>query len=152
MEKLKNAFGSWIEESSKSTTYWKAAIKLRLANKIGEKMAEHGMNRAGLASEVGHSRSYITQVLGGSKNLTIDSMVTFADAFGLVPRIEFVHPEEFWCEACYFNAEFTGIELPGDLTFDFADFGPSWVFAGETEGQSDDPQEIGSDWEWEKAA
>ena len=151
MSKPTRKFGSWIEKRDSGPGYWKAAIKFRLANRIGDWMTQMGMSRADLAREVGHSRSYITQVLGGNKNLTIDSMVTFAGAFGLVPRIEFVRHEEFWCDAYYFNADFPGIIMPSEATFDFGSLESSWGFSG------DDVQPIEhmaseADWEWEKAA
>jgi len=48
-------------------------------------MESNGLSQAGLAREVGISRSTISAVLGGVRSLTKEQVVTLARHFGLAP-------------------------------------------------------------------
>jgi len=43
-------------------------------------MERQGVNKAELARRVGKSRAYVTQSLGGDRNMTLGSVARFADA------------------------------------------------------------------------
>jgi transcriptional regulator with XRE-family HTH domain len=108
MEKKKNPFNGWIQKRRTRPGYWKAALKTRIADEIDRLTVASKMSRADLAREAGCSKPYITQVLRGGKNLTIDTMVNFACVFGLVPRIEFVEPAAFWSPMYFFTLDVRG--------------------------------------------
>jgi transcriptional regulator with XRE-family HTH domain len=45
-----------------------------------EAMARHGIGKADLARKLGVSKPYVTKLLGGGANLTLESMVRLAEA------------------------------------------------------------------------
>jgi transcriptional regulator with XRE-family HTH domain len=45
-------------------------------------MAEQGISKADLARKLGVSKPYVTKLLGGGANLTLESMVRLAEALG----------------------------------------------------------------------
>jgi len=47
---------------------------------IRELMDRQGVSKAELARRVGKSRAYVTQSLGGDRNMTLGSLARFADA------------------------------------------------------------------------
>lgn len=65
-------------------------VQLDVAVDIERLMEAEGLSKKELATRIGSSASYITQVLSGEKNLTIKSMVKLANAMGKRPRIEFI--------------------------------------------------------------
>jgi transcriptional regulator with XRE-family HTH domain len=60
------------------------APKVRLAqgasNVIRALMESRGVSKAELARRVGKSRAYVTQSLGGDRNMTLGTLASFADA------------------------------------------------------------------------
>lgn len=51
-------------------------------------MERQGVNKAELARRVGKSRAYVTQSLGGDRNMTLGSLERFADALNADAVIE----------------------------------------------------------------
>lgn len=123
MATTKNPFNGWIQKRRTRPGYWKAALKARIADEIDRLTVTANMSRADLAREAGCSKPYITQVLRGEKNLTIDTMVNFACVFGLVPRIEFVEPGAFWSPMYFFTIDAKGQAFGsiGKVQVDFED-------------------------------
>ena len=56
--------------------------KLNLALAFNQYMKRLGWNNADLARELGSSRAYITKIMRGDQNLTIDKITEIADALG----------------------------------------------------------------------
>ncbi len=53
-----------------------------IAQRVWEVMERKGISRAQLAEALGKSRPFISQVLSGSKNLTLRTVADLADALG----------------------------------------------------------------------
>ena len=62
---------------------------LEIANKIHELMVEQDVSRAELANRLGTSRAHITQVLSGSRNMTLRTVSDVGWALGLRVSIDF---------------------------------------------------------------
>lgn len=56
--------------------------KLSLALAFNQYMKKLGWNNADLARELGTSRAYITKIMRGDQNLSIDKITEIADALG----------------------------------------------------------------------
>ncbi len=67
-----------------------ASIAIDFAFNIAKKMYEDGIKKKGLAKQLGVSSAYITKLLNGITNMTIETMVKVADAvgFNLIVKLE----------------------------------------------------------------
>ena len=71
-----------LERQKQTTEYWVEMAKDEVADEIFELMEQEGINKAELARRLGKSRAYITKVLQGGENLTIESMVKIGLVLG----------------------------------------------------------------------
>ncbi len=86
-----NKFSTWIEELKASGEYYSESIRIEVAESIYELMEKQGVTKAELARRLNTSRGYITKLLQGNKNLTLDSICKVAHALGCkINNIEFV--------------------------------------------------------------
>jgi ribosome-binding protein aMBF1 (putative translation factor) len=82
------------EDSARETDeYWVEALKLEVAIALDEKRKSAGLTCVEFASRLKTSAAYVTKVLRGESNLTIESLVKLARAIGAHARIEFVGKE-----------------------------------------------------------
>jgi transcriptional regulator with XRE-family HTH domain len=75
-------FSEAVTEYKNDVDYLTEVAILDFTEKIVAKMKEQDLSRAELAKRLGVSKAFITKVLGGYPNLTIRSMVSFANALG----------------------------------------------------------------------
>lgn len=61
--------------------------------RIAERRAEHGWTQEALAERVGVTAKYVQRVEAGSANLSIRSVVRFANALGVRPGDLFERPK-----------------------------------------------------------
>jgi transcriptional regulator with XRE-family HTH domain len=64
---------------------WIDAAKLEIAEQIDLALKTQNLKQADLARRLGRSRQYVTKLLKGSANLTLDSIVRIALALGCRP-------------------------------------------------------------------
>jgi len=81
------------EELLKSAGYWIAEIQIGLYNCAVGFMEKHKMNRTQLAAYLGVSKGYVTQLLSGDYNFSLEKLVELALALGYVPQMAF-EPKE----------------------------------------------------------
>jgi transcriptional regulator with XRE-family HTH domain len=94
------------EASARETDeYWAEALKLEFALALDKVRRTSGLSGTELAKRLKTSPAYISKVLGGESNLTIESMVKLARAVEGRVRIEIVG-EEQRPEIIDFNALF----------------------------------------------
>jgi DNA-binding phage protein len=67
-------------------------MKLDFTEDLLGYMLELGMSKADLAEKMGCSRAYMTKVLAGDTNMTIETMVKMATAVGLQLHIRLNRP------------------------------------------------------------
>jgi transcriptional regulator with XRE-family HTH domain len=53
---------------------------------IAAEMAKKGMTKAALAKELGRSKAYVSQLLGGSRNMTLRTLAEIAHALDVQPE------------------------------------------------------------------
>lgn len=80
--KISKSLKAFIEESSKSDSYWIESAKIKFAVDLETQLRKAKMSYAALAQKLGTSASYITKVFRGDANMTIESMVKLARATG----------------------------------------------------------------------
>lgn len=72
----------WFDDIKDTAGYVADHAKLDFAADIERHMESIGMTRSELAAKIGHAPSYITKVLRGDANLTIESMAKLSHALG----------------------------------------------------------------------
>lgn len=80
--KISKSLKVFIEESSKSDTYWVEGAKIKFAVDLEAQLRLAKMTYAALAQKLGTSAAYVTKVFRGDANMTIESMVKLARATG----------------------------------------------------------------------
>ncbi len=81
-ETTSNRFSNLFKQLEQSDTYHIDAAKLEISEQIYLAMEQQGVTNAELARRLGKSRAYITKVLQGNVNFTIESLVKIARALG----------------------------------------------------------------------
>jgi transcriptional regulator with XRE-family HTH domain len=69
-----------------------ARVLERIGRRIAEVRAERGLTQAALAEELGVATRYVQRVEAGSENLTVETLVKFANALTVPLTDLFVQP------------------------------------------------------------
>jgi len=78
---MKHIFGK-LDANRKEKMYQQEAAKLEFATQLHARMTEKDVNRAALAAMIEHSPAYVTKVLRGDNNPTIETMVELVYSLG----------------------------------------------------------------------
>lgn len=88
-----NISKGWIARQSKSNESRRAYERERLSmwtlDDVSAAMEKNGISKADLARTLGTSRAHITQVLSGSRNITLGTLADLAWACGLRANVRF---------------------------------------------------------------
>ena len=79
---LSKKLQAFINERKKTHNYWATRLKLDFALQLDKRLRLSNMNYAQLAERIESSRPYISKVLNGESNLTLESMAKLAHATG----------------------------------------------------------------------
>lgn len=71
-------FDKLVEQARQHADYWVSGIAVVFAVNVNLLMQEKGIGRSELADRTGLSSQYITKMLRGDANLTLDAMVKIA--------------------------------------------------------------------------
>lgn len=78
---------AWINRQTRTPEarrrYEEERLVLWTAEVVAEAMAEAGLTRAAVAEALGISRANVTQLLSGSRNMTLRSLAALAHACGM---------------------------------------------------------------------
>lgn len=70
-------------EAARDTHAYRAeGASIRFTEELIARMKASGLTRSALAAKIGSSPAYVTKILRGDSNFTLDSMVKIADALG----------------------------------------------------------------------
>jgi transcriptional regulator with XRE-family HTH domain len=78
----KKSFKELFDQAKERDTYWVASLILDFTEGLHRMMEVNGVSRSELARRLGVSPAYVTKVLRGNVNFTLDSMVRLARAAG----------------------------------------------------------------------
>ena len=77
---MSGSFKKLFSAIEKTLSYKKEKAKLDFTIELQTIIEKKGVTRADLARQLGKSNAYVSQMLGGERNFTIDTMVELADA------------------------------------------------------------------------
>lgn len=89
---LLERYQQYAEEARKTDEYWVEDVILSFTDDLSERIESVGLSRADFARQIGKSKSYVTRILKGNANFTIETMVRLSRAVGCLPNIE-LRPE-----------------------------------------------------------
>lgn len=98
-----------VADAKKTSVYWAEAAKMDFADNLYSRMEEQNITRADLARRLDVSGAYITKILGGTINFSIESMTKLAFAFGSRIDIKFSKIESASINDSY-SLQNTGVE------------------------------------------
>ena len=75
-------FRRFVQEAQSSVNYWVDVPITEFAEDVWRLMEEQKVSRAELARRLGTSRAYVTKLLGGNANFTLQTMTKVAMALG----------------------------------------------------------------------
>jgi len=78
----KKSFKELFDQAKGGDTYWVASLILDFTEGLHKMMEANGVSRSELARRLGVSSAYITKVLRGNVNFTLESMVRLVRAAG----------------------------------------------------------------------
>ena len=82
MAQLKDHFQNFISDPERRRIYEREALAFEAAELISRLMEEQQVGKTDLARLVGTSKSHITQLLSGSRNMTVHTLADLAFALG----------------------------------------------------------------------
>jgi len=77
----------FIREAEASVDYWADIPITEFGEDVCRLMDEQGISRAELARRLGTSRAYVTKLLGGNANFTLQTMTKVAMALGAAVHV-----------------------------------------------------------------
>jgi plasmid maintenance system antidote protein VapI len=80
-------FRKFVQRAEASVDYWLGLPIVEFTEDICRLMDEQNVSRAELARRLGTSRAYITKLLGGNANFTLQTMVKVAMALGAAVHV-----------------------------------------------------------------
>lgn len=80
-------FRQFIHEARQSVDFWVDGPITEFAEDIWRLMEEQKVSRAELARRLGTSRAYVTKLLGGNANFTLQTMTKVAMALGATVHV-----------------------------------------------------------------
>ena len=79
-------FGALFTEAERDTAYWVERTVLEFTEDVVGRLEATGVNRAELARRIEASPAYVSKILRGNTNFTLESMVRIAQALGCTLR------------------------------------------------------------------
>lgn len=88
---MSNYFDDWKNESiDRQRLVVEESFILDVTEEIHVQMEEMGVSRTELAERMGKSKAYVSQLLSGSRNMTLRSLAAISFALGLeIPKVTF---------------------------------------------------------------
>ena len=86
MNNLEKWWQNLTDEVQETTAYKVESISLDIAVQVYQRMKAVGLNQTQLAEKLHVSKSYISQILKGKRNMTLESLVKLAEALEM--RVE----------------------------------------------------------------
>ena len=75
-------FAASLQEAAKNPAYWQEDLLIEVAHGIADELAARNMNQADLAGRLGVKPAYISRVLRGHENLTLQTLAKIAFVLG----------------------------------------------------------------------
>ncbi|HSD47184.1 MAG TPA: helix-turn-helix transcriptional regulator [Pyrinomonadaceae bacterium] len=116
-------FQDFVQTIKRSEAYDKEVARAEISDQISRLMALQKISRAQLASRLGKSRAYVTKILQGNANFTIDSLVQIGRALGC-RYTPVLLPNTLWERVEAIKLSSTAEGLPGGVTYPAEHYDP----------------------------
>lgn len=98
----KTVLENWLDESEENRRlYAQEDLILQVTEAIWERMSELNVSKKDLAEKLGRSKSYITQVLSGSRNMTLRTLADIAFTLDMEPKFILNNEENIQMQQVY---------------------------------------------------
>lgn len=87
-----------FEDLIKSREYWLETIQNNLYGQVHGFMEKAGINQTQLAERLGVTKGYVSQVLNGHFNHSLEKLIELSLAIGVVPDITFKSINDYYKE------------------------------------------------------
>jgi transcriptional regulator with XRE-family HTH domain len=95
----KTEIEKWLDESEENRRLFaQEDFILEVTEAIWERMEKLGISKKDLAQHMGRSQAYITQLLNGSRNMTLRTLADIAHALDVKPKFGFVDEENVFSQ------------------------------------------------------
>lgn len=102
---MNNDFQELVSQIKETETYDKEVVRDLVSSQIDYLMKKEDVSKAELAKRLGKSRAYITKILQGNANFTLDTLVQIARALGYKFTPMFAPQEIEWRPAIHLSAK-----------------------------------------------
>lgn len=75
-------FSQLFDEAQETDEYWAEQARLEFTEELARLLAQQNLTRSELANRLQTSRAYVTKILNGNANFTIETMSRIARALG----------------------------------------------------------------------
>lgn len=99
-------YSGFLRRASRAAAYWTRLAMRDFTEELVRRMESRSMTNAGLAEAAGVTPAYITKVLRGSENFTLQTMTKLAMAVGGKVRIHIAdrQAQTYWLDSVRFPA------------------------------------------------
>jgi len=80
----------YLSDDESKKLFHQEQVILEITESICQYMTTHNISRAELASRLGKTKSFVSQVLNGERNLTLRTIADITWAIGCAPRVKLV--------------------------------------------------------------
>jgi transcriptional regulator with XRE-family HTH domain len=116
-------FQDFVQKVKRSEAYDKEVARAEISDQISRLMVLQKISRAQLASRLGKSRAYVTKILQGNANFTIDSLVQIGRALGC-RYTPVLLPTTLWEQVEAIKLSSTAEGLPEGVTYPAEHYDP----------------------------
>lgn len=98
----KSVFEKWADQSEEhARVYAQEGLILDVTEAIWEKMEQIGIKKKDLAKMLGKSPAYITQLLNGSRNMTLRTLADIAFSMNIKPKFHFGEEDKVFSQQVF---------------------------------------------------
>lgn len=101
-----------LEELVNYKEYWIETIQNELYNLVFEYMERENINQTQLAEKLGVTKGYVSQVLNGHFNHSLEKLVDLSLAIGIAPDIDFKPIKDYLIEQVTIRNAYASIAVP----------------------------------------
>lgn len=117
MDTLKDNYQHFISDPKRRKIFEREALALEVSELIHQMMKLEGVSKADLAKKIGSSKSHVSQLLNGSRNMTVHTLSDLAYALGRKWNIKAVALDAADASVPKYNSGEYLMYLPDGVTY-----------------------------------
>lgn len=113
----KNIFEHWVEGSpERARVFAQEEFIVDVSEAICEELERQGVSRNDLANKLGKSKSFVSQVLSGARNMTLRTLADIAGAIDMRPNIRLTPRHINWSGRAHLEIDCSHSKVPGKIS------------------------------------